>query len=171
MVRLAICAVLLPMIALTRSQPFVPEQTFEAAALPVISNTINAFAYYVDHGQFDQLSRVFTPDASFNTSFSIVHGLDAIIASVSSLKGVSSQHGYTTQYTQFTSECAANASAYLTNNFYGQGAKKGQIFTVYGRYDFEMILVKEGWRAKSLTLTQLASTGDITIVFPNGAPS
>jgi hypothetical protein len=94
------------------------------------------------------LAGVFTKDtiANYSGQLGVLHGLTAIKGNLSYvLRPVTTQHSLTTQIVDVLTKNTASAMTYFIANF-GKGNLTGQYLTVYGRYEDQFVLEKDGWR-------------------------
>lgn len=73
---------------------------------------------------------------------------------------MTTQHGLSTQIVNLLANDKANTTSYFTAQHFGGGVYYGQIYTAYGRYEDELVLVDSGkWRIRRRSLIYMVSVG------------
>ncbi|KAF8073851.1 hypothetical protein FPV67DRAFT_1738507 [Lyophyllum atratum] len=161
-----------------------PTDSSYAPSVLAVQDTVNRYplaldskvvAVKVDPTNFESLSNVFTRHvvADYSPPLGILTGLASIQNTLSdALVIVTTQHALTTQVVTLVSKSLANTTTYFTATHFGVDGSifARQVYTVYGRYEDQLVLTKQGWRInkRNVIYTGSAVFGNGTLVpFPD----
>ncbi|KAI9718491.1 MAG: hypothetical protein M1828_006674 [Chrysothrix sp. TS-e1954] len=152
----------------TASPPYGASNTqylLDAAHMVNIKQTMSMFPILVDSVRYSEMGSVFTDDVVgyLDSTGQASHGLEAVVALTSKLKDVPSQHHLTTEHVILQSPTTANATNYLISKYFGGGTGNNQIFTVFGVYEWKLVLTNAGWKANYIKLIYRDTQGNKTI--------
>ena len=120
------------------------------------------YAYAIDSGAYDDLGKVFIPNAVGDYGpAGRRNGLEAIKALCrEALAPLSaSQHINTSHQAQIHGDIAT-ASCYLNVHMHKENTPGGDHLEMGGRYDDQLVRTEEGWRIKQRKLTIMWSNGN-----------
>ena len=137
----------------------------DAAHMLNIKQTMSMFPILVDSVRYNELDQVFTNDvvSYLDSTGQETQGLQGLITLTSKLADVPSQHHLTTEHVILQSPTTANATNYLISKYFGSGTNNNQVFTVFGVYEWKLILTNAGWKANYIKLIYRDTQGNKTI--------
>ena len=128
-----------------------------------IRNKLSLYAIRLDTKQFDRLDEIFTSDVVANYGFpgtvGTYHGLDALKHFLKStlLPNYVTRHAISTIVIDFSDESTPSSTAYVTNDFFGQGNLTGQTVAIYATYRDQWTDDDGRWKLKNRTVSYIVS--------------
>lgn len=112
-----------------------------------IVDLTHAYCYAIDDKRYEELRSVFTPDARTDYGTVQCDGIDEIIAKVEG----STSHMDATMHTVSNHRVAidgdtATAACYLHAQHLKRGLESGELYTIGGRYEDDLVRTAAGWR-------------------------
>jgi hypothetical protein len=120
------------------------------------------YAYTIDAGAYDDLDKVFTPEAVAD------YGRAGHITGLEAIKGIcrdalepltAAQHLNASHHARIHGD-TATASCYLNVHLHRDNTPGGDHLEMGGRYDDQLVRTDDGWKIKHRKLTILWSNGN-----------
>ncbi len=122
----------------------------------------NSYSYAMDSGRYDNLDRMFLPDAVYDFgpagSASTLAQIKQTIRNALEPLTVA-QHVNGNPWAEIDGD-AATAGCYLRVHMHRAGLAGGEHFEMGGRYDDELVRTADGWRFAKRTITILWTEGN-----------
>lgn len=120
-----------------------------------------AYCYALDQRDFDALGSVFTPDAKADYVSIFCNGLDEITEKVrSSVTPLDATTHMVSNHVVRLAGDAATCTCYLLSQHLKAGTPGGDLYTIAGRYDDELVRTPDGWRIAVRRLARIWSDGN-----------
>ena len=126
----------------------------------IIQLTVD-YCWALDTGAWDDLRRVFTPDAATDLGAGGQNGIDEIIGRVSSALAPldDSQHMVTNHQIRIDGD-EATGRCYLQAQHIRAGTEGGSTYTVGARYEDRYLRTADGWRIAARTIVPMWTAGN-----------
>jgi hypothetical protein len=125
------------------------------------------YTWALDMREFENVRKVFHPDATFNTMGTPHTGIDAIIARISGALTPldDSQHVISNHQINIDGD-TATARCYLIAQHVRKAAKNGLNYIMAGRYEDQLVRTADGWRIMYRNLVITWTEGNRGVVRP-----
>lgn len=126
-----------------------------------IVDLTHAYSYAIDDKRYQDLRAVFTADARTDYGTIECNGIDEIIAKVegSTSHMDATMHVVTNHRVALQGDRAA-AVCYLQAQHVKSGLQAGELYTIGGRYEDELVRTDEGWRFSFRRLVRIWAEGN-----------
>jgi hypothetical protein len=132
-----------------------------------ITDLTVAYCWALDTRNWEELDRVFLPDAAAELGLPAVQGIDAIKATVSRVLTPldDSQHIVANHQIAVDGD-RATCRCYFHAQHIRRGVPGGENFVVAGRYEDDLVRTAAGWRIAQRTLVVMWREGNLAVVRP-----
>ena len=121
----------------------------------------------IDHGHYDNLDKVFTPDVIADYGFAGTYqGVDGLkeTCAIALDPLTTAQHTNGNHWAEIDGD-TATAGCYFTVHMFREGTPGGEHFGMGGEYEDQLIRTGDGWRIKRRAMNLLWSEGNRDVRF------
>jgi hypothetical protein len=130
-----------------------------------IVDVVVLYCEALDRRRFDDLHKVFTPDARVDYGTVVCEGVDAVIDKVmTSIAHLDATMHTVSNHRVTVDGDSAVHSCYLHGQHVMVGTPGGELYVIAGRYDDRLVRTPDGWRIAERTLTRVWTDGNREVV-------